>query len=74
MHQDRLLTISVLFRGGQDTEQEKHYCPVRIIPYLLHVCSSAQLESEPCCLILVEKIHSGYEGKTGGPASGSNVT
>uniref|UniRef100_M3Y5F5 Period circadian regulator 3 n=2 Tax=Mustela putorius furo TaxID=9669 RepID=M3Y5F5_MUSPF len=48
-------------RGGQDTEQEKHYCPVRIIPYLLHVCSSAQLESEPCCLILVEKIHSGYE-------------
>ncbi|XP_047580701.1 period circadian protein homolog 3 isoform X4 [Lutra lutra] len=48
-------------RGGQDTEQEKHYCPVRIIPYLLHVRSSAQLESEPCCLTLVEKIHSGYE-------------
>uniref|UniRef100_A0A8C7ALU3 Period circadian regulator 3 n=1 Tax=Neovison vison TaxID=452646 RepID=A0A8C7ALU3_NEOVI len=47
--------------GGQDTEQEKHYCPVRIIPYLLHVRSSAQLESEPCCLILVQKIHSGYE-------------
>ncbi|XP_073759502.1 period circadian protein homolog 3 isoform X1 [Callorhinus ursinus] len=48
-------------RGGQDTEQEKHYYPFRIIPYLMYVRSSTQLESEPCCLTLVEKIHSGYE-------------
>ncbi|XP_064446084.1 period circadian protein homolog 3 isoform X8 [Mirounga angustirostris] len=48
-------------RGGQDTEQEKHYYPFRIIPYLMHVHSSTQPESEPCCLTLVEKIHSGYE-------------
>ncbi|XP_004417822.1 PREDICTED: LOW QUALITY PROTEIN: period circadian clock 3 [Odobenus rosmarus divergens] len=48
-------------RGGQDTEQEKHYYPFRIIPYLMYVRSSTQLESEPCCLTLVEKIHSGFE-------------
>lgn len=48
-------------RGGQDTEQEKHYYPFRIIPYLMYVRSSTQLESEPCCLTVVEKIHSGYE-------------
>ncbi|XP_021571396.1 period circadian protein homolog 3 [Carlito syrichta] len=48
-------------RGGEDREREKYYSPFRIIPYLIHVHSSAQPESEPCCLTLVEKIHSGYE-------------
>lgn len=47
-------------RGGE-REQEKYYSPFRIIPYLVHVHSSAHPESEPCCLALVEKIHSGYE-------------
>uniref|UniRef100_A0A8C0SFR0 PAS domain-containing protein n=1 Tax=Canis lupus familiaris TaxID=9615 RepID=A0A8C0SFR0_CANLF len=48
-------------RGGKDAEQEKHYYPFRIIPYLIHVHRAAQPEPEPCCLTLVEKIHSGYE-------------
>ncbi|XP_012662830.1 period circadian protein homolog 3 isoform X2 [Otolemur garnettii] len=49
-------------RGGEDRrKQEKYYYPFRIIPYMIHVRSSAQPESEPCCLTLVEKIHSGYE-------------
>ncbi|XP_058408788.1 period circadian protein homolog 3 isoform X3 [Diceros bicornis minor] len=48
-------------RGGGDRGQEKHSSPFRIIPYLIHVHSSAHLEPEPCCLTLVEKIHSGYE-------------
>ncbi|KAM4806491.1 period circadian protein homolog 3 isoform X5 [Urocitellus parryii] len=48
-------------RGGGGREHEKHYSPFRIIPYLVHVHSSTQPESEPCCLTLVEKIHSGYE-------------
>ncbi|XP_055471010.1 period circadian protein homolog 3 isoform X2 [Psammomys obesus] len=47
--------------GGGDREQKKHYSPFRILPYLVHVRSSAQPEPEPCCLTLVEKIHSGYE-------------
>nr|XP_045005245.1 period circadian protein homolog 3 isoform X2 [Jaculus jaculus] len=48
-------------RGGGDKEQKKYYSPFRILPYLIHVHSSGQPESEPCCLTLVEKIHSGYE-------------
>lgn len=46
--------------GGGDREK-RHYSPFRILPYLVHVHSSAQPEPEPCCLTLVEKIHSGYE-------------
>ncbi|XP_068935233.1 period circadian protein homolog 3 isoform X1 [Petaurus breviceps papuanus] len=48
-------------RGGKDREQEAHYHPFRITPYVINVYSSADTESEPCCLTLVEKIHSGYE-------------
>ncbi|ELW68688.1 Period circadian protein like protein 3 [Tupaia chinensis] len=47
--------------GGEDREKRKYYSPFRIIPYLIHVHSSAQPEWEACCLTLVEKIHSGYE-------------
>ncbi|XP_028613648.1 period circadian protein homolog 3 [Grammomys surdaster] len=47
--------------GGGGREQKRHYSPFRILPYLVHVHSSAQPEPEPCCLTLVEKIHSGYE-------------
>ncbi|XP_061041020.1 period circadian protein homolog 3 isoform X4 [Eubalaena glacialis] len=48
-------------RGGEARELGQPYCPFRIIPYLIHVHSSACPEPEPCCLTLVEKIHSGYE-------------
>lgn len=48
-------------RGGESREQAKRYYPFRIIPYLIHVRSPAQPESEPCCLTLAEKMHSGYE-------------
>ncbi|XP_027699731.1 period circadian protein homolog 3 [Vombatus ursinus] len=48
-------------RGGKGREQEAHYYPFRITPYVINVYSSADTESEPCCLTLVEKIHSGYE-------------
>uniref|UniRef100_A0A8C9BFY5 Period circadian regulator 3 n=1 Tax=Phocoena sinus TaxID=42100 RepID=A0A8C9BFY5_PHOSS len=48
-------------RGGEAQELGQPYCPFRIIPYLIHVHSSARPEPEPCCLMLVEKIHSGYE-------------
>ncbi|KAM4871787.1 period circadian protein homolog 3 [Thomomys bottae] len=48
-------------RGGGHKVQEKHYTPFRILPYLVHVHSSTQPKSEPCCLTLIEKTHSGYE-------------
>nr|XP_037841014.1 period circadian protein homolog 3 isoform X10 [Chlorocebus sabaeus] len=52
-------------RGGEDRKQEKRHSPFRIIPYLIYVHRPGQPESEsepePCCLTVVEKIHSGYE-------------
>ncbi|GAB5574507.1 period circadian protein homolog 1 isoform X4 [Prionailurus iriomotensis] len=48
-------------RGGEVREQEKRYCPFRIIPYLMCVRVSTQREPESCCLTLVEKVRSGYE-------------
>uniref|UniRef100_G3SLZ8 Period circadian regulator 3 n=1 Tax=Loxodonta africana TaxID=9785 RepID=G3SLZ8_LOXAF len=48
-------------RGGEGGEQEKNYRPFRVISYLIHVRSPTQPGAEPCCLMLVEKIHSGYE-------------
>lgn len=57
-----------LLSGGEDRKQEKRHSPFRIIPYLIYVHRPGQPESEsepePCCLTVVEKIHSGYEGKS----------
>ncbi|NXE82862.1 PER3 protein, partial [Cochlearius cochlearius] len=53
------------FMGGKDQEQETHCYPFRITPYLVHVCTSVHMDAESCCLALAEKIHSGYEGKSG---------
>ncbi|XP_065791909.1 period circadian protein homolog 3-like isoform X1 [Muntiacus reevesi] len=47
--------------GGEAGEPQPLYCPFRITPYLIHVHSSALAEAEPCCLLLVEKMHSGYQ-------------
>ncbi|KFV42283.1 Period circadian protein 3, partial [Gavia stellata] len=56
------------FMGGKDQEQETRCYPFRITPYLVHVCSSVHVDAESCCLALAEKIHSGYEGKSGDSA------
>ncbi|KFP52297.1 Period circadian protein 3, partial [Cathartes aura] len=53
------------FMGGKDQEQETRCYPFRITPYLVHVCTSVHVDAEACCLALAEKIHSGYEGKSG---------
>ncbi|NXJ16602.1 PER3 protein, partial [Odontophorus gujanensis] len=54
----------VYYSGGKDQEQEMHWYPFRITPYLVHVCTSVLVDAESCCLALAEKIHSGYEGKS----------
>ncbi|XP_070260103.1 period circadian protein homolog 3 isoform X2 [Myotis yumanensis] len=46
-------------RGGGRRGQR--YTPFRMIPYLIHVRPQSELEPEPCCLALAEKMHSGYE-------------
>ncbi|XP_042637114.1 period circadian protein homolog 3 [Orycteropus afer afer] len=62
--QDEFTPVKSFFcriRGGKGRKQEKNYCPFRIIPYLIHVHSPIQPGAEPSCLMLVEKIRSGYE-------------
>ncbi|NXI57335.1 PER3 protein, partial [Chloroceryle aenea] len=49
------------FMAGKDQDQEMRCYPFRITPYLVHVCTSAHVDAESCCLALAEKIHSGYE-------------
>ncbi|XP_018083481.1 period circadian protein homolog 3 isoform X2 [Xenopus laevis] len=48
-------------RGGKDREHDIRYNPYRMTPYSVKVRSADNAEPEPCCLALVEKIHSGYE-------------
>ncbi|KAG8568603.1 hypothetical protein GDO81_014070 [Engystomops pustulosus] len=48
-------------RGGKDRDHELRYNPYRMTPYCVKVRTSPDVEPEPCCLALVEKIHSGYE-------------
>ncbi|XP_047647457.1 period circadian protein homolog 3 isoform X2 [Phacochoerus africanus] len=47
-------------RGGNAGKPERPYGPFRIVPYLIHLHSPARLEPEPCCLLLMEKVRSGY--------------
>ncbi|XP_075695529.1 period circadian protein homolog 3-like isoform X1 [Rhinoderma darwinii] len=48
-------------RTGKDRDHELRYNPFRMTPYCIKVRTSPDVEPEPCCLALVEKIHSGYE-------------
>ncbi|KAK6466510.1 period circadian protein-like protein 1 isoform X1 [Huso huso] len=47
--------------SGREKGGEVRYCPFRLAPYLLTIRDPATLEPQPCCLLLAEKIHSGYE-------------
>uniref|UniRef100_A0A3B3YW94 PAS domain-containing protein n=1 Tax=Poecilia mexicana TaxID=48701 RepID=A0A3B3YW94_9TELE len=54
-------------RGSKDRDGEMRYNPFRITPYLLKVQGTGsgeeeeEEEEEPCCLMLAERIISGYE-------------
>ncbi|KAJ7996568.1 hypothetical protein DPEC_G00238420 [Dallia pectoralis] len=45
--------------GGRDSEGEVRYYPFRMTPYQLTLGDSE--ESQPCCLLIAERVHSGYE-------------
>ncbi|KAM9717742.1 period circadian protein homolog 1b isoform 2-T3 [Menidia menidia] len=40
---------------------EMRYSPFRLTPYQLTLRDSDDAEPQPCCLLLAEKVHSGYE-------------
>lgn len=41
---------------------EMRYCPYRLTPYQLTIKDSDAAEPQPCCLLIAERVHSGYEG------------
>uniref|UniRef100_A0A673H954 Period circadian protein homolog 2 n=1 Tax=Sinocyclocheilus rhinocerous TaxID=307959 RepID=A0A673H954_9TELE len=47
--------------GGKEKEGDLQYYPFRMAPYLMKVQDSELSEEHFCCLILAERVHSGYE-------------
>ncbi|XP_056612690.1 period circadian protein homolog 2-like isoform X2 [Triplophysa dalaica] len=47
--------------GGKEKEGDLKYYPFRMTPYLMKVQDFELSEEHFCCLILAERVHSGYE-------------
>ncbi|XP_037538190.1 period circadian protein homolog 2 [Nematolebias whitei] len=47
--------------GGKECEGELRYYPFRMTPYLMKVQDTAHAEDQFCCLLLAERVHSGYD-------------
>uniref|UniRef100_A0AAY4EXX4 Period circadian protein homolog 2 n=1 Tax=Denticeps clupeoides TaxID=299321 RepID=A0AAY4EXX4_9TELE len=47
--------------GGKECEGDLQYYPFRMTPYLMKVQDSVHAEDQFCCLLLAERVHSGYE-------------
>nr|XP_055064587.1 period circadian protein homolog 1a isoform X2 [Misgurnus anguillicaudatus] len=46
---------------GRDSGGEVKYYPFRLTPYQLTLRDSDTSHPEPCCLLIAERVHSGYE-------------
>lgn len=53
----------VIFSAGKEHVNEICYHPFRMTPYLIKVQDAENVVDQPCCVLLAEKVHSGYEGK-----------
>ncbi|CAK6966868.1 period circadian protein homolog 2 isoform X4 [Scomber scombrus] len=47
--------------GGKECEGDLQYYPFRMTPYRMKVQDTVHAEDQFCCLLLAEKVHSGYE-------------
>lgn len=74
---------SLSHRGGPDRDPGPRYQPFRLTPYVTKIRVSDGAPAQPCCLLIAERIHSGYEGGPGawpgwgrrkGASSGLGVT
>ncbi|XP_037334910.2 period circadian protein homolog 1b isoform X2 [Pungitius pungitius] len=54
---------SMFCRISADQAQagEMRYYPFRLTPYQLTIRDSDEAEPQPCCLLIAERVHSGYE-------------
>uniref|UniRef100_A0A4W6DNG8 Period circadian protein homolog 2 n=1 Tax=Lates calcarifer TaxID=8187 RepID=A0A4W6DNG8_LATCA len=48
-------------RGGKECEGDLQYYPFRMTPYLMKVQDTVHAEDQFCCLLLAERVHSGYD-------------
>ncbi|KAM5214929.1 period circadian protein homolog 1 isoform 3-T3 [Hipposideros larvatus] len=48
-------------RGGPDKDPGPRYQPFRLTPYVTKIRVSDETSAQPCCLLIAERIHSGYE-------------
>lgn len=55
--------LCVYCSGGKEHEGDLQYYPFRMTPYLMKVQDAELAEEQFCCLLLAERVHSGYEGK-----------
>ncbi|XP_041805937.1 period circadian protein homolog 2 isoform X2 [Chelmon rostratus] len=47
--------------GGKECEGNLQYYPFRMTPYLMKVQDTVHAEDQFCCLLLAERVHSGYD-------------
>ncbi|XP_061878597.1 period circadian protein homolog 2 isoform X1 [Entelurus aequoreus] len=47
--------------GGKKCKDELQYYPFRMTPYLMKVQVTGHAEDQFCCLLLAERVHSGYD-------------
>uniref|UniRef100_A0A665T6K2 Period circadian protein homolog 2 n=1 Tax=Echeneis naucrates TaxID=173247 RepID=A0A665T6K2_ECHNA len=47
--------------GGKEREGNLEYYPFRMTPYLMKVQDTEHAEDQFCCLLLAERVHSGYD-------------
>ncbi|XP_014046319.2 period circadian protein homolog 2 isoform X3 [Salmo salar] len=47
--------------GGKECEGDLQYYPFRMTPFLIKVQDKVHFEDQLCCLLLAERLHSGYE-------------
>ncbi|XP_057713039.1 period circadian protein homolog 2 isoform X3 [Corythoichthys intestinalis] len=47
--------------GGKECKGDLQYYPFRMTPYLMKVQVAAHAEDQFCCLLLAERVHSGYD-------------
>ncbi|CAI5641208.1 unnamed protein product [Oreochromis niloticus] len=47
--------------GGKECQGDLQYYPFRMTPYLMKVQDTVHTEDQFCCLLLAERVHSGYD-------------
>uniref|UniRef100_A0A674CXA5 Period circadian protein homolog 2 n=1 Tax=Salmo trutta TaxID=8032 RepID=A0A674CXA5_SALTR len=47
--------------GGKECEGDLQYYPFRMTPFLIKVQDKVHFEDQLCCLLLAERLHSGYK-------------